>query len=155
MPDPLFRSIAVAIDGSESATSALRIAIAFAARDQAPLAILAIAPLAPVFVAPNEPFVPPAIPESRLPKFQEIVQAAVREAEAAGVEKVTGVSEEGVVVDEILAYLETHPTDLLVVGSRGLSTAKRLLLGSGSTALINRAPCPVLVVRPSATKPPG
>ena len=51
--------------------------------------------------------------------------------------------------------LEQNPTDLLVVGSRGLSAARRLLLGSVSTALVNHAPCPVLVVRPPVTKPPG
>jgi nucleotide-binding universal stress UspA family protein len=50
-------------------------------------------------------------------------------------------------VDEILAFLYQHPTDLLVLGSRGLSAARRLLLGSVSTAMVTHAPCPVLVVR--------
>ncbi|MGD0250951.1 MAG: universal stress protein [Thermoplasmata archaeon] len=42
-----------------------------------------------------------------------------------------------------------------MVGSRGLSTARRILLGSVSTALVNHAPCPVLVVRPPATTKPA
>ena len=36
--------------------------------------------------------------------------------------------------------------DLLVVGSRGHGTIERVLLGSTSSALIEKAPCPVLVV---------
>ncbi len=36
--------------------------------------------------------------------------------------------------------------DLLVVGSRGHGTIERFLLGSTSSALIEKAPCPVLVV---------
>ncbi|HXQ48156.1 MAG TPA: universal stress protein, partial [Thermoplasmata archaeon] len=64
-----------------------------------------------------------------------------------------GICEDGVIVDELLALLEQHPIDLLVIGSRGLSTARRLLLGSVSTAMVTHAPCPVLVVRTPATKP--
>ena len=37
--------------------------------------------------------------------------------------------------------------DLVVVGSRGLSRIERLLLGSVSTKVVQRAPCDVLVVR--------
>ncbi|MBJ7609074.1 MAG: universal stress protein [Candidatus Dormibacteraeota bacterium] len=46
--------------------------------------------------------------------------------------------------------IEEHlqPTDLLVIGSRGLGGVRRLLLGSVSGALVQTAPCPVVVVRP-------
>lgn len=37
--------------------------------------------------------------------------------------------------------------DLVVVGSRGLSRVERVLLGSVSTKVVQRAPCDVLVVR--------
>jgi nucleotide-binding universal stress UspA family protein len=37
--------------------------------------------------------------------------------------------------------------DLVVVGARGLGAFRRLLLGSVSTATVQHAPCPVLVVR--------
>ncbi len=147
--------ITVAVDGSEPAAAALAMAVDLAKHYRAELVILAVAPLAPVVVMPNEPLVAPVLPESLLPQFRSIVDGAVRAAKDAGVSGVTGVCYDGVVVDEILAHLAGHPADLLVVGSRGLSTAKRILLGSTSEALVARAPCPVLVVRSSVRKPPA
>jgi nucleotide-binding universal stress UspA family protein len=153
MSESLYRRILVVTDGSEHAGKALEAAIDLAKHYGAELTVLAIAPLVPVFPTANEPFVPAAVPETAMPRFRDIVDAAITQAQSAGLDAVTGVCGEGVVVEEILAHLRRHPADLLVVGSRGLSTAKRLLLGSVSTGLVTHAPCPVLVVRPVATPP--
>lgn len=154
MPPERFGRITVAIDGSPDGRIALDCAIDLARHYASSLVVLSIAPLAPVYVAPTEPYVPATVPESELNRYRQVVESGVRDAEAAGVAGVTGLCAEGPVVEEILAHLEQYPTDLLVVGSRGLSTARRLLLGSVSAAMVNRAPCPVLVVRPPpATKP--
>ena len=153
MVEERFLRIAVSIDGSSNAAIALDYAIDLARRYNSDLVVLSVAPLSPVYVTAAEPYVPSTVPESELAHYREIVDAAVRRAESAGVTRVTGLCDEGVVVDEILAHLEQNPTDLLVVGSRGLSAARRLLLGSVSGAMVNHAPCPVLVVRPAATKP--
>lgn len=42
---------------------------------------------------------------------------------------------------------EDRAADVVVVGSRGRGALKRALLGSVSSHLVHRAPCPVLVVR--------
>jgi len=149
--DVAFPTIAVAIDGSDHAKHALATAVDLARRYRSRLTIIAVAPISPGMIVPNEPMLPPLLPESNVPQFRALVDAAVAEAHAAGVATVDGVCEEGVAVDEILQFLEEHPADLLVVGSRGLTAAKRILLGSVSTGLVNRAPCPVLVVRPTPT----
>lgn len=44
-------------------------------------------------------------------------------------------------------YTESNKVDLLIVGSRGLSTVKSVFLGSVSDACLKNCPCPVLVVR--------
>ncbi|MCI4373481.1 MAG: universal stress protein [Thermoplasmata archaeon] len=147
-----FQRITVAVDGSPHASRALDVAIDMARHYGGQLSVIAIAPLQPVYVTPNEPFVAPVVPESDLPRYQQIVEEAVHRAEQAGVTAVTGICEDGVVTDELLTFLDQHPTDLLVIGSRGLSAARRLLLGSVSTAMVTHAPCPVLVVRMPATK---
>jgi nucleotide-binding universal stress UspA family protein len=155
MAEPWLRRITVAVDGSPHGAAALAAAIDLAGRYGSELMILSIAPFVPAYVGPNDPFVAPVQTPGSLDRYREVVEAGVKQAEAAGVKSVTGVCEEGVVVEEILDHLEQHPTDLLVVGSRGLSATRRLLLGSVSTAVVNHAPCPVLVVRPTATKPGG
>jgi len=49
--------------------------------------------------------------------------------------------------DVIVQEAEESGADLIVVGTRGLNAAKRLVLGSVSTTVVHHAPCDVLVVR--------
>ena len=103
-----------------------------------------------------------AVPARRLPSetWGEICQAYSDElaklearAERHGVTKVTSECRQGIVVDQILRYLAQHPSDLLIVGARGLSASRRVVLGSVSDALVHDAACPVLVVREYVVKP--
>ncbi len=156
MPSPRFARIMVAIDGSPESQEALATAIDLADRYGSELTILTVAPLVPVYLPSTGPYVTTAMAESQVPRYRELVDVAVKQAQESGVTAVTGLCHEGVVVDEILSYLDTNPTDLVVVGSRGLSATKRLLIGSISSALVTHAPCPVLVVRTRpVTKPAG
>jgi len=50
--------------------------------------------------------------------------------------------------EEIARIANEEGFDLLVVGSRGLSTVKAFLLGSVSEKLSRLAKCPVLIVKP-------
>lgn len=49
---------------------------------------------------------------------------------------------------EIVRTAEREGTDLIVMGSRGLSAWKRLVIGSVSLAVLEHAPCSVTIVRP-------
>jgi nucleotide-binding universal stress UspA family protein len=49
--------------------------------------------------------------------------------------------------DVLCLDAEETGADLIVVGTRGLSSAKRWLVGSVSTKVVQHAPCDVLVVR--------
>jgi nucleotide-binding universal stress UspA family protein len=152
---PTFHQVTVAIDGSQPAAEALDVAIDIARHYGSELCVIAVAPLIPAYIAPSEPMVPAAMPPSEIGRFRDYVEQAVARAKRAGVSAVSGVAYEGVVVDELLAHAEKHHTDLLVLGSRGLSAAKRILLGSVSTGVVTRAPCAVLVVRPAPAKAGG
>jgi nucleotide-binding universal stress UspA family protein len=152
MAPPEFKRIAVAVDGSTHAGLALDVAIDLARRYEGQLSVVAVAPIEPVYIGPTEPFATVAATASDRPRYQKIVEDAVHRSEHAGVTAVTGLCLEGVIPDELLGFLDQHPTDLLVIGSRGLSLARRILLGSVSTALVTHAPCPVLVVRTPPTK---
>ena len=154
MSAPNFGKITVAVDGSDHANEALDFAIDLAKHYGSALTIVGVAPIVPMYIAPTEPLSPGIVPPSDLPRYREIVANAVKRAKSGGATTVAGVAKEGVVVDELLEQLESQPADLAVVGSRGLSTTKRILLGSVSSALVAHAPCPVLVVRPRATTKP-
>lgn len=152
MATPSIQRVTVAADGSPIAEEAVGFAIDLAKKYGAELTILAVSPLVPLYVASSEPWVPVATPDIQTPYYRKALNAAVEQATTAGVQA-TGICVEGVVVDEILAQLEANPPDLFVIGSRGLSRGKRLLLGSVSTAIVHAAKCPVLVVRPRSTTP--
>ncbi len=155
--DPInIRRVTVALDGSPYADHALSFAIDIAKRYSASLDVLAVAPMVPLYLSSTEPWAPTEMPEGEIRFYQGLVDSGVARAKSEGLPEVTGVCLEGHVVDEIVTYLESHPTDLLVLGSRGLSTAKRLLLGSISDAVTHHVGCPVLVVRGLApgVKPP-
>jgi nucleotide-binding universal stress UspA family protein len=141
------KRITVAVDGSPFAGHALAFAIDFAVKYESELIILGVAPLVPLYVSSTEPWVPTEVPESEARHYRGVVDESVAMAQKAGIKAVTGICLEGVIVDEIIAHVEAHPTDLLIIGSRGLSTAKRLLLGSVSDAVSHHVNCPVLIAR--------
>jgi nucleotide-binding universal stress UspA family protein len=147
MTKNLVEKITVAVDGSSCAARALEFGIDLARRYQASMSVISVAPIHPVYVSPTEPWVASQVFTSESERYKGIVREAVARAEAAGLSNVTGVCLEGVVVDELLMHLERHPTDLLILGSRGLSTARRILLGSVSESLLHHVHCPVLIVR--------
>jgi nucleotide-binding universal stress UspA family protein len=150
MAAPIIQHVTVAADDSAIAREALGFAIDLAKKYGAELTVLTVAPLVPLYVASSEPWVPATSPDT--PYYRQLLDRAVQEARTAGV-LAKGICVEGVAVDEILAQVEANPPDLLVIGSRGLSRGKRLLLGSVSTAILHAVKCPVLVVHPRSTTP--
>lgn len=152
MTGPTIQRITVAVDGSPIAAEAVEYAIDLAKKYGAALTIVTVSPLAPLYVSASEPWVPVTAPEDETPYYRKLLDSVVEHATAAGVQA-TGICVEGVVVDELLAQVEENPPDLFVVGSRGLSRGKRLLLGSVSTAIAHAVMCPVLVVHPRSTTP--
>jgi nucleotide-binding universal stress UspA family protein len=54
---------------------------------------------------------------------------------------------DGNAVEEIVRKSEEGKFDLIIMGARGLSTIKKLFIGSVSDGVIKKAPCPVLIVK--------
>ena len=51
------------------------------------------------------------------------------------------------VVKEIVEYAEKNKIDMIVIGSRGMTGFKRLLLGSVADGVVTYSHCPVLIVK--------
>ena len=47
----------------------------------------------------------------------------------------------------IVEYTEEHKIDLIVIGTKGLSGIKKMLLGSTASGVVTYAHCPVVVVK--------
>jgi nucleotide-binding universal stress UspA family protein len=145
----MFRSIVVGTDGSETARKAVQEAIDLAKAVGA----------AVVIVSAYEP-----VPQARLREEarqtpddlqwminpREDVDATL--SDAADVVREAGLdvetfAREGDPADAILDVAEERDADLIVVGNKGMTGARRFLLGSVPNKVSHHAPCSVLIVR--------
>ena len=69
------------------------------------------------------------------------------QAKEFGIKDVRTIKQRGNVAEEILKIADKEKVDMIVLGSRGLSTAKEFLLGGVSHKVVHHAKCPVTVVR--------
>ena len=69
-----------------------------------------------------------------------------RRSRAAGVEVET-FARQGDPADAILDVAEERNADLIIVGNKGMTGAKRFLLGSVPNKVSHHAPCSVLIIR--------
>jgi nucleotide-binding universal stress UspA family protein len=142
-----YRTIVVGTDGSPSAERAVEHAIDQAAADGARLVVVTayeghdrgreLDPRAPdevrwMLADPNEA-------ERHARRGRQL--AAER-----GVSDVVVQALEGDPADELLEAADTFGADLIVVGSVGLTSSARFLLGSVASSVLHHAPCDVLVV---------
>ena len=139
----MFRSILVAVDGTETAMEALDEAIALARAARGRLTLISV--VAPPRWRVGSPyyFVPFATEDELARGADTIVEQA--EARVPPDVPVSTVVRTGSPAKAILERVEQGEHDLVVMGSRGLGPAGALLLGSVSRAVLAHSPVPVLV----------
>lgn len=145
----MFGSIVVGTDGSDTARLAVRKAADLARKHSATLDIVsAYEPMSSRQIRAEVREVPEDL-QWRL-NLREEVEATLSEAAEAtsssGVE-VNTFAREGDAADAILDLAEERGADLIVVGNKGMTGAKRFLLGSIPNKISHHAPCDVLIVR--------
>lgn len=77
----------------------------------------------------------------------KILAAAKRVAQDHGVQKVSSVIADGDPAQQILRHAEKEGANLIVMGSRGLSDLKGLLMGSVSHKVSQLSPCSCITVK--------
>ncbi len=143
-----FKRILVAVDGSENADRAARIAIDLAENQAATLTILNVIPI-PTIASPT------AVSFNLGEYFtamerdgRALVDRVATEAHKGGVKAKTKIIDNvASTVYAITKYAEENDVDLIVLGSRGLGGFKKLVLGSVSSGVLSHAHCAVLVTR--------
>jgi nucleotide-binding universal stress UspA family protein len=146
----MIRSIVVGTDGSDTARKAVQEAADLAVQVGAAMDIVsAYAPVSNQRLKDEARQAPEDV--QWMVTAREDVDALLREAkelvEEAGVKEVDVHPREGDPADAILDVAEEHGSDLIVVGNKGMSGAKRFLLGSVPNKVSHHAPCSVLIVR--------
>jgi nucleotide-binding universal stress UspA family protein len=145
----VFQSIVVGTDGSSTAGEAVREAIELAKELGATVELVsAYEPVSNQRLREEARQVPPDMQWMVNPR--EDVDATLREAAEqardAGV-NVNTYAREGDPADAILDVAEERGADLIVVGNKGMTGAKRFLLGSVPNKISHHAPCSVLIIR--------
>ena len=146
----MIRTIVVGTDGSETAGKAVREASELAAKLEASIDIVsAYEPVSNQRLREEARQVPGDL--QWMVSAREDVDATLREAEELakelGVKDVNVFAREGDPADAILDVAEERDSDLIVVGNKGMSGAKRFLLGSVPNKVSHHAPCAVLIIR--------
>jgi len=148
------KKILIAIDGSKPSLDASEQAISLAAKYEAELIAVHV-------VSPDvrhgylEDVITPGLPASlkevvvlAMEKGQKYLDDVKQNASENKVEVRTEVLIGGSsVVKEIVEYAEEHQIDLIVIGTRGISGIKKMLLGSTASGVLSYAQCPVLIVK--------
>jgi nucleotide-binding universal stress UspA family protein len=145
MDMPTLRSIAVGMDGSPSSEMAFEWALELAKLGGASLTIVGAIPLHRVYATQTGSPVEPYAGARRT--MSELLREHAEFARQAGVHPVRRFLLEGSAVDRLLNFLEGHRPDLMVLGARGISSARRALLGSVSEGVLHHAHGSILIVR--------
>ncbi len=132
-------TILVAYDGSDSAKRALEEAAKLSNGNR--VTVVSVAEELPQFGRAAAMLVPEEH-EERLRQLSEAVAALQQKGVT-----LHAVERKGDPAKLIVDEAKAERAELIVIGTRGLSPAKRLLLGSVSTKVLQHAPCNVLVVR--------
>lgn len=137
----MFKTILVGTDGSGTAAGAVAHAVDLAKATGAELIVLS------AYEAPKEGN-PPFASAPAHPSV-DIAKGLLEDVEKryAGETSLRTVARPGNPADVIVDVAEEESVDLIVVGNKGMTGAKRFILGSVPNAVSHHAPCHVLIVK--------
>ena len=138
----MIKNILVPVDGSETSDKAVAEAIKLAEIYGARLNFLYVANI-------NQVAINAALAHAIMDAVRKAGRTILNRAADSVPKNISHekILEPGAPAVMILNYEESLDADLIVMGSRGLSFVKGVLLGSVSQYIIERANCPVLVVK--------
>jgi nucleotide-binding universal stress UspA family protein len=146
----VFTRIVVGTDGSDTAAEAVRQAVDLAKLAGATLSIVsAYEPISKRRVEGEKLDAPSDVQYEIGPRedVNLVLDAAAASARKEGVEEVQTHPVEGDPAEAILNVAEETKADLIVVGNKGMTGARRFLLGSVPNNVSHHAPCSVIIVR--------
>jgi nucleotide-binding universal stress UspA family protein len=142
--ETIFSKIIIAIDGSDASMDAADYAISISKQHNAELYALHVIRADVDLFGPHETseFMTEMRNEGKKYMDKVILKANEKNIQIK-TEFISSTNIAGGIVD----YAEENNIDLIVIGTRGLSGFKKLLLGSVATNVVTYAHCPVMVVK--------
>jgi len=150
-----YHNILVPVDGSDNALRAVDHAAALAGAADMQILLLHVGPLSPIRMLEAMGYPSATREEARkgAAEFEEARSAmaeslfkAARERIPEGIQ-VRQIVEAGDPAQVILDEIEKLGNAVVVMGNRGLSSVREVMLGSVSNKVLHRAACPVTIVR--------
>jgi nucleotide-binding universal stress UspA family protein len=145
----MFRSIVVGTDGSDTAGKAVQEAIDLAKSVGASVYVVSAYEPVPQARLREEARQAPEDLQWMINPREDVdstLSDAADQVREAGLDVET-FAREGDPADAILDVAEERDADLIVVGNKGMTGARRFLLGSVPNKVSHHAPCSVLIVR--------
>ncbi len=140
------RNVVVGTDGSATATEAVRRAAALAKVSRSRLTVVAAFERSGDEGRPGAPNEPGPWQATAAGKAEIAARDGAALARNLGVEEVDHRSVQGQPADVLVGTAQEIGADLLVVGSRGMRSVSRFMLGSVANRVSHHAPCDVLIV---------
>jgi nucleotide-binding universal stress UspA family protein len=158
MQEKHFLRVLVAIDGSTSSVHTIDCAISIAMKNNSQLVILYVIDVYKYPYLPSSIILAPTFgsekyleerneAEEQMNKIKEKYKQKTKnniDFKELKTEIVEGAKS---AATTIIEYAESENIDLIIIGSRGRTSFKKLLLGSVSSDIIKNAHCAVLVIR--------
>jgi nucleotide-binding universal stress UspA family protein len=137
----VFERLVVAVDGSTQSRKTMDVAVDLARRYGSIVTVVHVREYER-FEGADVDLGPPVPAES-------LLKEAVGEFEAAGVEAASELRRvrPGQTPEQIVEVATSTGADLIVMGTRGMTEWKSLLLGGVANKVVHHATCPVLLVR--------
>jgi nucleotide-binding universal stress UspA family protein len=145
----MFERIVVGTDGSDTARLAVQQATDLAKRVGAKVDLVsAYEPVPASRLREERQEVPADLAHTVTPSqdVEALLTETAAEVQKGGVEVGT-FARQGDPADAILDVAEEQKADLIIVGNKGMTGAKRFLLGSVPNKVSHHAPCSVLIIR--------
>jgi nucleotide-binding universal stress UspA family protein len=142
--------ILVPMDGSKHSLEALKTAIELVKAKGAELSVISVVPsISGMEDHEISPAKKDRVTGSMAQYADEVIQKAV---ELLSQENVTpqhtrAIISEASVPETLIDFAEKEKVDLIVMGSRGMSTSARFRLGSVATQVVKYSPCSVYVIK--------
>ena len=145
-----FRKVMVAFDGSKDSIKAVDFGCSLAEKYGSTLVVVHVYSTA---FPPYSGVAPMPVPEFEGAEalFKErargVLSHGIELTEGHGTKAKGELLEASSTVQALIEFATREKVDLIVVGTRGITGFKKLILGSVSSGLVSHSECPVLVVR--------